>query len=115
MAGSRSVISVAHIDPSPAAQARIAHLVERRPGFTLVDDPARADVVLVDPEGDGMVRCSLLAAGGSRVVLYAVAPDPGLRLGAEVAGARAVVDKAAHPDTLFAAIRDAAPRRVLAA
>lgn len=107
----RIVIHVSLIDPSPAAHAALALVL---PGdISLVDGDA--DVYLVDPEGSGMATCSALAAEGRRVIVYADAPDDVVRLGARVAGAIAVVDKADSPDVLIDEIRRAMPRSLAAA
>ena len=73
----------------------------------------RADVVVVDPEllgPDGLPYCRRLKERERppRVVVYtAAAGEPAYAMGAQIAGADAVVDKAESPQALFEAIRRA--------
>lgn len=113
---------IAVIDPQPAVRAGLTMLLRTEPGLVPVGaaagardgaelaDRLRPDVVLLEPhllDGDGLGLCRRLRAmpDGPRVVLYHGDPDPALGLLARVAGADALVDKAAEPAALFETIR----------
>jgi DNA-binding NarL/FixJ family response regulator len=78
----------------------------------LVEDAEKADVVVVDPDGEGLPLCSLLSARGARVLVFARHPDEALILGAGVAGAIGVVSDARE---LLAGIRRVARGLAIAA
>ena len=119
------VLRVAVIDPHSALRAGLAVLLRSEPGLTFAGGAAteaqglellarrRVDVVVVDPEllgPDGLPYCRRLKEleRAPRVVVYtAAAGEPAYAMGAEVAGADAVVDKAAPGEELFEAIRRA--------
>ena len=94
---SLSVIRVAVLN-SPAAEraVRRARAMELCP----LDD--RPDFVVVDPDGEGLMTCSLLSARGVCVLVYAPDADEVVTLGAGVAGAAGVVT---DPSELLEAIR----------
>jgi DNA-binding response OmpR family regulator len=101
------MIRIAVID-SPAAERTL-----RKPtDMTLVEDPAEADVVVLDPDGEGLRLCSFLSAGGARVIVYSQEADEVLRLAAGVAGATEVVSR---PRELIAAVRAVARGLAIAA
>ncbi len=117
------MLRVAVIDPQPALRAGLAVLLRSEPGLTFAggaSTPAqgldllarrRVDVVVMDPEllgPDGLPYCRRITEleRAPRVVVYtAAASEPAYAMGAEVAGADAVVDKAAPGEELFEAIR----------
>ena len=116
------VTRIAVIDPQPAVRAGLSMLLRTEPGLVPVGAAAgahdgaelaerlRPDVVLLEPhllDGDGLGLCRRLraAVAGPRVVLYTGDVEPVLGLLARVAGADALIDKAAPPAELFAAIR----------
>ena len=119
------MLRVAVIDPQPAVRAGLAALLRSEPGLTpvgsasgvegglLLLDQRRVDVVVVDPEllgADGLPYCRRLKERERppRVVVYtAAASEPAYAMGAQIAGADAVVDKAQPPQALFEAIRRA--------
>jgi DNA-binding NarL/FixJ family response regulator len=101
------VIRIAVID-SPAAERTLLRTAD----MILVDDPAEADVVVLDPDGEGLRLCSFLSAGGARVLVYAAEADEVLSLAAGVAGAIGVVTR---PRDLITAVREAARGLVIAA
>ena len=77
-------------------------VIARHGGFELVEDADDADVVVVDPAGEGLALCSLLSARGVPVIVFAPDADEVVLLGAGVAGAAAVVKDRSG---LLAAIR----------
>jgi len=110
------------IDPQPAVRAGLAMMLRTEPGLVPVGAAAsaregmdlverqRPQVVLLDPQlldGDGLALCRRLKAleDAPRVVLYSADGDPSLPVVARVAGADALVDKAAEPPVLYEAIR----------
>ena len=119
------VLRVAIIDPQPALRAGLAVLLRSEPGLMPVGGAGseeeglellarrRVDVVVVDPEllgPDGLPYCRRLkeVERQPRVVVYtAHAGEPAYAMGAAIAGADAVVDKAAPAQALFAAVRRA--------
>ena len=119
------MIRVAVIDPQPAVRTGLAALLRSEPGLTPVGaasgaaegltllDHRRVDVVVVDPEllgADGLPYCRRLKERERppRVVVYtAAAAEPAYAMGAQIAGADAVVDKTQAPQALFEAIRRA--------
>ena len=101
------VIRIAVID-SPAAERTLLQTAD----MTLVGDPSEADVVVIDPDGEGLRLCSFLSAGGARVLVFAAEADEVLSLAAGVAGAIGVVTR---PRDLITAVRDAARGLVIAA
>ena len=119
------MLRVAVIDPQPALRAGLAALLRTEPGLTCVSGAGtceeglellgrrRVDVVVVDPEllgPEGLPYCSRLQLldRPPRVVVYtAAAAEPAYAMGAEIAGADAVVDKAESLSMLFNAIRRA--------
>ena len=113
---------IAVIDPQPAVRAGLSMLLRTEPGLVPVGaaagardgaqlaDRLRPDVVVLEPhllDGDGLGLCRRLRAvpGGPRVLLYHGERDPALGILARVAGAGALVDKAADPAELFEAVR----------
>src|SRR4051794_37257457 len=121
----RVVLRVAVIDPHPVLRSGLAVLLRAEPGLAYVGGAGsqagglellhrrRVDVVVLDPEllgDDGLPYCRRLQEldRPPRVVVYtAAASEPAYAMGAEIAGAHAVVDKAAPRDELFEAIRRA--------
>ncbi len=116
------VTRIAVVDPQPAVRAGLALLLRSEPGLVPVgaatgaaDAPEllareRPDIVLLEPglqDGDGIALCRRLTAEADapRVILYTAAPGEQIELLARVAGASALVDKAAAPDALFEIIR----------
>ena len=119
------MLRVAIIDPQPGLRAGLAVLLRSEPGLIFVGKAGteeeglellarrRVDVVVVDPEllgADGLPYCRRLKERERppRVVVYtAAASEPAYAMGAQIAGADAVVDKAEPPQALFEAIRRA--------
>lgn len=113
---------VAILDPQPALRAGLTMLLRGEPGLVPVGSAATAgeaqtlverlhpDVMLIEyalPGGDGLHICRRLKALAKppSVILYTAERDPGVHVGARVAGADGLVDKAAPPGQLFDAIR----------
>ena len=119
------MLRVAVIDPQPVVRAGLAVLLRAEPGLNPVGGAAgqddglellarrRVDVVVLDPEllgPDGLPYCRRLQEleRPPRVVIFtAAAAEPAYAMGAGIAGADAVVDKAAPVAALFEAIRRA--------
>jgi DNA-binding NarL/FixJ family response regulator len=116
------VTRIAILDPQPAVRAGLTMLLRAEPGLVPVGSAAtgeeiqallgraRPDVLLIEyalPGGDGLHICRRVKAmaDAPAVILYTAEADPGVRLGARVAGADGLVDKAAPPSELFNAIR----------
>jgi DNA-binding NarL/FixJ family response regulator len=116
------VTRIAILDPQPAVRAGLTMLLRAEPGLVPVGSAATAeeiqallgrahpDVLLIEyalPGGDGLHICRRVKAmpNAPAVILYTADGDPGVRLGARVAGADGLVDKAAPPSELFNAIR----------
>jgi DNA-binding NarL/FixJ family response regulator len=97
MEGSEPVIHVAVLNPPAAARA-----VRRARAMELSGLDEEPDVVVVDPDGEGLLVCSRLSAKGARVLVYAPDADEAVTLGAGVAGALGVVT---DPSELLEAIR----------
>jgi len=116
------VTRIAVIDPQPAARAGLVMLLRAEPGLVPVGSAAGVteafemlarctpDLVVIElrvTDGDGVQLCRRIGAldRPPRVVAYTASPDPALVLAARVAGADGVVDKAATPSELYAALR----------
>jgi DNA-binding NarL/FixJ family response regulator len=107
------------IDPQPAVRAGLAIMLRGEPGLVPVGSAAgtkdglelvelqRPDVVILDPQGDGLNFCRKLRALDfpPRVVLYSGVNDDFLAVAARVAGADGLVDKSAPAEALYEAIR----------
>lgn len=109
------------VDDHPAVRAGVAGLLAGEPDLTVEATVATAaeaeaecrrhptDVLVADyhlPDIDGLSLClRLAAADGPPVVLYSAFADERLGVLAIVAGARAMVGKAADPTELVAAVR----------
>src|SRR4051795_2215246 len=110
------------VDDHPAVRAGLRGLLDDEPGlrvaataataregFEAIAD-ARPDVALVDlhlPDDDGLSLCLRTRAlpAPPRVVIYSAFADAGLGVRATIAGASAVVAKAAAPRTLLKVLR----------
>jgi DNA-binding NarL/FixJ family response regulator len=113
------VTRIAVVDPQPAVRAGLSMLLRTEPGLVPVGAASgahdgielvartRPDVVLIDPDGDGLSVCRRVKALETppRVVLYTADPEGPIALLARVACADGLVDKAADPPALFEAIR----------
>lgn len=108
------------VDDHPAVRAGLEALLAAEPGLTVQPTVAtaadaeascragRPDVLVADfhlPDIDGLALCLRLAGqGGPPVVLFSAFADDDVVVLAIVAGARAVVQKAADPHELIAAV-----------
>ena len=119
------MLRIAVIDPHPALRAGLAVLLRSEPGLAFVGGAGteedglallarrRVDVVVVDPEllgPHGLPFCRRLKSleRPPRVLVYtAAAAEAVYAMGAEIAGADAVVDKNAPSRVLFDALRRA--------
>jgi two-component system response regulator DevR len=116
------VIGVLVVDDHPAVRAGLASLLRSEPGLSCVAAVASAEagldaarrtrpvVVLADyelPDGDGLTLCAELKAlpQAPGVIVYSAFARPRLLPAAAVAGADAMLDKAAPADELFDTIR----------
>lgn len=119
------MIGVVLVDDHPAVLAGLAALLESEPGISCiaaVDSAAdalrvarssAAAVVVADYElrdGDGLTLCAELKSLDSPpgVIVYSAFARPRLLPAAAIAGADAMLDKAAPADDLFETIRAAA-------
>lgn len=113
------------VDDHPAVRAGLVAVLRSEPGLVPVDAVAtpdqaltaaeqrHADVALVDyhlQESDGLVLCRRLKSlrQPPGVLVYSAFAEKGLAIPAIIAGADALVDKAAPTDELFEAIRTVA-------
>jgi DNA-binding NarL/FixJ family response regulator len=119
------MLRVALLDDHPAVLAGLRRLIEPEPDMTVVAaerepsqldsllDRARPDVLVLDHDlshADGLALCLRVKrrADPPAVVVYSAYASPALALAARVAGADALVDKAAPVRQLVNAIRRAA-------
>lgn len=111
------------VDDHPALRAGLGAVLEAEPGLIHVGaaagdheslwpalDRIRPDVVLLDfhlPQDDGLQMCSRIKQRvlAPKVVLYSAHAGPGLVLGATLAGADALLSKAAPARELVDVIR----------
>jgi DNA-binding NarL/FixJ family response regulator len=118
-------VGVAVVDDHHAIRAGLEAALATQPGLVCVGTAsaveqlapllyrARPDVVILDyhlPRGDGLRLCREVArgVGAPAVVIYSAYADASLVVPAIVAGAGALVDKAAPVRELFEAIRSVA-------
>jgi DNA-binding NarL/FixJ family response regulator len=116
------VIGVLVVDDHPAVRAGLAGLLRSEPGLCClataesaeggIDAARRTEpaVVVADyelPDRDGLTLCSDLKAlrNAPGVIVYSAFARPGLLPAAAVAGADAMLDKAAPAEELFDTIR----------
>jgi DNA-binding NarL/FixJ family response regulator len=116
------VIGVVVVDDHPAVRAGLAGLLRSEPGLSCLATAGSAEtgfevvrrtgptVVLADyelPDRDGLTLCSDLKAlsNAPGVIVYSAFTRPRLLPAAAVAGADAMLDKAAPADELFDTIR----------
>ena len=119
------MIRIVFVDDQPAVRAGLQAVLRAEPGLVPVGaaaDPAEAqaliertepDVVLMDDRLDGqdgflLGRRIKAGAASPAVVVYTNEPPHTVALAARLAGVDAVVDRAAPPEELCAAIREAA-------
>lgn len=119
------MIRIVFVDDHPAVRAGLQAVLRAEPGLVPVGaaaDPAEAqaliertapDVVLMDDRLDGqdgflLGRRIKAGAASPAVVVYTNEPPHTVALAARLAGVDAVVDRAAPPEELCAAIREAA-------
>jgi DNA-binding NarL/FixJ family response regulator len=106
---------VAVLDRHPAVRAGLHALLQAQPGFAsagcaggaseLLPLLYRADPDILVLDEPALVRRVKTEAPRTRVVLYLPEPAPETLLAAAIAGADGVVDKAAEPRELLAALR----------
>jgi DNA-binding NarL/FixJ family response regulator len=114
------MIHLVIVDDHPAVRAGIEALLGAEHGITVAAavataaeaeaacERSRPDVVVADhrlPHRDGLSLCLRLgSSGGPPVVLYSAFADDDLTVPAMVAGAHAIVSKAADPHELIVAV-----------
>jgi DNA-binding NarL/FixJ family response regulator len=119
------MIDIVLVDDHPAVLAGLVGLVELEPGMTCratatsaadaleAVRETRAGVVIADyelPDTDGLTLCADLKSRRAPpgVVVYSAFARPRLLPAAAIAGADAMLDKAAPADELFGAVREVA-------
>ena len=117
------MIRILVVDDHPALRAGLGAVLEAEPGLIYVGaaagdheslwpalDRIRPDVVLLDfhlPQDDGLQMCERIKQRvlAPKVILYSAHAGPGLVLGATLAGADALLSKAAPARELLDVIR----------
>jgi DNA-binding NarL/FixJ family response regulator len=119
------VIRILIIDDHPAVRRGLSAALRTEPGFKIVATASTADealaavrrsppdLALADyelPDGDGVSLAREFAEQrpAPRVVIYSAFASPRLSLAAALAGAHAVIDKAAPVETTLDALREVA-------